>query len=503
MGTNGPECACAVGYVGKPCEWGGAPEDPEFASPEAWPDTFPGVNLRTDESGLGPGLVVFDGSVLCSAGTVNQVITMPPYELADPFVAEVTYRAWQVTGLDIYYGRAVKTLPATPTPDGWETARFCLGEAAYGGPVPFRIGPSERIADCSPNPMGFIEVDRFEVRVADPGECPPPNSVLNGEASLEDVDWFYRTEANLGLGIATASLEPGVGRSGSSGARLYLETPVGNRGVIGTKVSVGLPDDKGFPALRFWWRASQGSTFLAELGRFGSFRSTEDALDSLRGDGEPQTHSYCLPPWMHGSVVRLSFSLRDASTESEQVLDVDDVEVYFDPACATSTDVTDPGFDAIAKRRPGVIIATSSLESPVQVIVDPDSADGSSGLLQISYTSNADLVFVEDRFWVPPSSGEKGPALVFRSNVPPGAGVQVQSLLGLALSESARTSVRAGLEWRDNWACVPPQWSGRWFRYRIQVGSNPPPMEPESFDPPRRVLFDDFQATTLGQCPSN
>lgn len=497
-GEDAPECECVAGYEGAPCAWAGAPEDPEFTDPGAWTDRSPGTAIRPAESGLGPGVGVLESSVLCGGGTINQLITMPDYEVADPFVAELTYRTMDSLGPDVYYERAVKTLPASQV---WVTERFCLGEAAYGGPVLFRIGPQERFDECSPNPVGSIELDRFEILVAGPEECPAPSTAVNGAAELDGAEWFSIVEQALGAGLVTASLEPGAGAGGSSGAHLYVERRDGNRGAMGTKVSIGLRGEDSAPALRFWWRATPGSVFLAELGEIGSIRVGKDVLDTLRGDGTAQRYSYCLPPWMHGNSLDLTFSFAGNLTEGEQVLDVDDVEVYADPACANSIDFTDPGFDAVAHRRPGTVISISSLESPVQVINDPGLSAGSPGLLEISYSSNQDSIRLLEKFWVPPSSGEKGPAIVFRSNIPPDAGIDVAAVLGVKSSEASVTDVREGIEWRDNWLCAPPQWAGRWFRFGIRVARLGGADEPESFDPPRRILFDDFQVTTLGQCP--
>jgi hypothetical protein len=422
---------------------------------------------------------------------------MPPIERADPFVAEVTYRTEAVGSFDVSYGRALRTLNSSRE---WTTKRICLGEAAYGGSVSFRFGTTAQFDECSPNPEGLIEVDRFEILVAEPGECPPPNTVANGAAERSGAEWFSEVDP---AAIVMTSLEPGVGTDGSDAARLRAATSGENiGGAMGTRLSVALPKDGEAPALRFRWKASPDSFFQATLGRFVSLFTIVDQLETLVGDGNWKTYSFCVPPWLHGSTGDLTFQFIGNPTRGESVLDVDDVELFQDPACAESIDITDPSFNAAGHRRPGVLLGPTDLETPVQVVNDPGLTEGSSGYLEIAYTSNRDTLNVSDRFWVPASSGENGPALVFRSKVLPGSGVELRTRLGFAQIGETLKVVLEGGDWRDNWACVPPQWTERWMRFRVLVVGKSPPAELLQYEEPQRVLIDDFQPTTLPQCPA-
>ena len=494
-GPSGPECACVAGYEGSPCEWGGGLEDPEFRSPEAWDANAAFVD--PDDMGLGFGLAVFPPAAVCGGGTVSQLVTMPPIERADPFVAEVTYRTTNAGSFDVSYARSLRTLRASRQ---WTTKRFCLGEAAYGGPVSFRFGTTAQFDECAPNPEGLIEVDRFEILVADPGECPPPNAAANGAAERSGSAWFSEVSPAT---VVRASLEPGAGTDGSDAARLRAVTSgdtIG--GAMGTKVSVALPKDGAAPALRFRWKASPDSSFQAMLGRFVSLFTTVDALDTLVGDGSWKTYSYCVPPWLHGGTGDLTFRFLSNATMGESILDVDDVELFQDPACAESIDITDPSFNAAGHRRPGVFLGPADLETPVQVVSDPGLTEGSPGYLEIAYTSNRDTLTITDRFWAPPSSGENGPALVFRSKVRPGSGVELQTRLGFVQFDETLKVVLEGQDWRDNWVCVPPRWTERWLSFRVLVVGKSPPAELLQYEDPQRVLLDDFEPTTLPQCPA-
>ena len=46
--------------------------------------------------------------------------------------------------------------------------------------------------------------------------------------------------------------------------------------------------------------------------------------------------------------------------------------------------------------------------------------------------------------------------------------------------------------------CLPPEWAERWFRVRFAVRPSDGPLE--VFDPPRSILFDDFEVTTDPKC---
>lgn len=492
------ECQCVAGYEGDPCVWNGAPEDPDFTDPGVWSDVSNGVTILPLASGLGPGLASFDVSAVCNAGTASQVVDMPSYALADPFVAELTYRANDVNGVDVYYGRAVKVLPATG--EEWTTERFCLGEAAYGGPVKFRISASERLPDCFSNPRGSMEVDRFEILLADPDECPTPGSVLNGEAEVDQGGWFFEVQAAPDGGVASGALESGVGNSGSSGARLYKEAGARNLAAMGTRVSVPLASSVPSPGLRFWWKAAAGWSFQAQLGTFFGIGVVTYALDTLAGDGTSRTHTYCLPPWTHGNVVELSFVPIGGFFADESELVVDEVELISDPRCGDSTDLLDPGFDSAPNRWPSVLGADAQ-QSTVEVLDDATRAHPPGrGVLVMSYASNQVFMEATTWVWVPRSEGNRGPQLIFHSNVPADPGILVQSYLGRTLA-GVENGLRSGGGWRRNKRCLPPEWAERWYRLRVRLGSAVRPDPGIAFDPPRELLIDDLEVITDEACP--
>ena len=517
-GTAG--CECVAGYVGEPCSWGGGLEDPGFGDNEAWTKSNGATVLPQAVGAADPGIGSFESFASCSAGAVSQIVDMPAHEDAEPFVAQVTYRYKNVPGVELGYGRAFRTLVQRHI--GWNLSRFCFGEAAYGergegGPVKFQLAAAERLADCFTGPTGSFEVDRFDILVAEENECPAPGEVLNGAANVGDGGWTFDVERS-GAGSTTASLERGVGRNGTDGARIYK--PAGGERLAGmyTQLSVPIPDQENpYPALRYWWRGSQKWWYYVEVGTYPGLRVAPRPFDTLYGDGSAQTATYCLPPWTHGNVVDLAFTLQGGYFEDEAELVVDDVEIISDPRCGTSTDLLDPSFDSAPNRWPGAsVIYEDEPRSSVKVINDPERArpPNGPGVLELRYEANDARIDAATWVWIPPAEANRGPQLVFHSNVPADPGLSVFWVLGIAATPaileceeefcpavSLREELPKGLGWRRNTACLPPLWSERWYRFRVAIRPSEDPLE--VFDPPRAVLLDDFDVRLDEACPSS
>ena len=121
-------------------------------------------------------------------------------------------------------------------------------------------------------------------------------------------------------------------------------------------------------------------------------------FDTLfEGDSE-QTATYCLPPWTHGNVVDLAFTLQGINFEDEAELVVDEVEIISDPRCGTATDLLDPGFDSAPNRWPGADV--DEPRNAVTVVNDPARANppAGAGLLELRYGAND--AWVEALNWV-------------------------------------------------------------------------------------------------------
>ena len=489
--AESPSCICAPGYEGDPCTWSGVLEDSGFAEEAAWTRTR-GATVLPFERGspIDVGIGFLAPSVACNAGELSQSIEMPDYEAAEPFVAEVTYRAREVYGLSLGFNRAWTQLDAT-SDDEWRTERVCLGEAAYGGQVSVQLGAREQFPTCFQEPTGDIEVDHLTIVPAEPGECPAPGTVLNPTGDANEGGWQFDTTLGAEAGFAE-----GEGRGGSSGVRLARDGE--QRAVAWTKLSVPSPESMPSPALRFWWRGTAGQRFRFQIGSYESIGNDDGslALDDATGNGSDTSYLYCLPPWTHGNVVDLIFRplVEGAGEPSELV--IDDVEFISDSRCGTSTDVLDPSFDAGPTRTFGVTYLT-----PFQVATlrtEPSlSRTEDGGVLEISYWNEQAIMDYETWVFVPESNGDAGPAVVYWSRVPQGHVKPIQTVLGRAAVEPRALLVGGG--WRRNIVCLFPEWSGRWFRLKWQLGDIPP-IGTAALDPPVRIYIDDLELTTDTNC---
>jgi hypothetical protein len=495
-------CKCAPGYMsqsGQLCAWGGAPLDPEFENDQIW-STTNGATVLPFAMGLDLGVASLASSVVCSGGRLSQTFDMPDYDTAEPLVAEVVYRARDVEGVDIGFDRAFRTLLRTER-DDWETARFCLGEAAYGGSIEFQVAASERLGPCFSDPVGSIEVDRFHVAVASQGECPVPGTALNGAADVDAGGWIFEAQSSPVGGATDAGFKDAMGNKGTSGAWLFKEAAATSAAAMSTSVSVPLPRTAGSPALRFWWKASGGSVFPSAIGSYGGPSVWSRALETLVGDGSAKTFTYCLPPWTHGNVIDLTFLATAPNAVAVSELVVDDVEVVFDSGCGTDTELLDPGFNSAPNRWPGVFEVEVDPEGEsVAIRDDPTLArpGNGSGVLEIGYSTNKDSLTFETWVMVPTSEGNNGPQLVFYSNVPADPQMPAKWLLGKAAVTTADLSPGGG--WRRNEVCLPPLWTGRWFRFRVRVGPELGPLV--EINPPKHVYLDDFELGTSAACPA-
>lgn len=508
--TTSAQCECVAGYAGDPCEWTGGLQNPGFTSDESWLKTNGAAILPLETGPSNPGIASFSSSVTCNAGAVSQVVEMPSYEDADPFVIEVTFRIDNVLGVDVGYNRAFRRLRTTTL--DWNTDRFCLGEAGYGGPVKFQVAATERLPECFSAPIGTIEVDSFEILVAEPGECPAPGSLLNGEANVGEGGWFFGVEP-IGTGASEASFEPGAGEAGSDAARIYMAARSERVPSMYTTLSIPMATTLSSPALRFWWNAAAESQYYVDLGTYPGTRVVVRPLDVLEGDGRPKTSTYCLPPWTQGNVADLSFIVRSESEEGAELL-VDNLEIISDERCGDSADVLDPGFDSAPNRWPGVLVSVAEPGSGVRVLNDPARAHPpGAGLLELSYASNALRLEAQTWVWVPPSEENRGPQLVFYSDVPTDPGANVFWAFGTAgaiqdlecvgdfcSAVSLSEELPSGLDWRRNAVCLPAEWAERWYRFRVAIRPSEDPFE--AYDPPRTVLLDDFEVTTDPSCPT-
>lgn len=510
-------CRCAPGYEGDPCTFTGLIVDPGFGGLE---DPNTGDPYWRDEGDKGATVLPFAqgdrdlgegaldnsviNSVICNAGSLKQAVEMPGYDIAEPFVVEVNYTAEGVHGLAVGFNRSWKRLAATDS--SWRNETFCLGEGGYGeaptSQVDVRLSASERLADClvGLGGAGRIRVDTFEIRPAGATECPEPGMVVNGTAELGGKEWLFLTDGDVEA--LEAGLDADAGSLGTGGARLFRDAGVVGSATMSTRLSVPLAGSTSFPALVFWWRGTTRQLFEVELGTLINLDDRGRQVDTLVGTIDTQVddnagvnHIYCLPPWTHGSVLDLSFSLPEGVSAEPVELVVDDVAITSDNACGNDEDLLDPGFESAPNRWPGASLG--SADEALFMQRDSALARGGNGLLELTYwTSNAESD-METYVLIPQSDGDRGPAVTFhsRSSTPPST--DVQWVLGR--SEVTLGDVQTEENWHANEACLPPQWAGRWFRFQVRVG--PPPVSGGPIEQ-ERIYLDDFSLGTSADCPA-
>lgn len=493
-GVDPNACACVAGYGGAPCVFVGLIQDPGFEKAIGegpWVDQGKGATVipRGDgEAGSGEGLL--DSSVACNAGGLLQRIVAPPYELAEPFKVEVEYTAEGVHGLAIGFNRSWKRLPATGS--SWRPETFCLGDGGYGadgagGPIEVRISASERLANCyEPEPGGRIRINRLTIEPAAEGQCLSPGEVLNGSADAGGDQWDFKPS-----GGAEAAFAVGEGRDGTDGARIARGALKSGAATMTTQVSVPLPRTLSSPALVFWWRGSKDAAFDVELGTMVNVEDRGRRLDKLMGTESGLNYIYCLPPWTHGTVLDLSFSLPDDNSSAVELV-VDDIAITSDSDCGDYADLLDPSFESAPNRW------FASVSSPVETVLLESNASlarSGKGLLELRHeNANAELS-MEAYVWVPSPSVEDGlgPAVVLYSRSPETTSSQVRCVLGLSEVESS--AVVQEVTWEPNECCLPPQWANRWFRIQVQMRATEDPLRVE------RILLDDMSVGTSASCP--
>jgi hypothetical protein len=490
--AEAPSCICAPGYSGVPCTWTGVLDDPGFENQDVWTRTEGAEVLQNrEDTSFDKGFARIERSAACNAGVVSQTVQMPGYEVAEPLVAEVTYRAEGLFGLALGFKRAWALLPLT-TDFAWtsEPERVCLGEAAYGQDVTVQLSTPDKHPSCFGEQEGEINVDRLEIVTAEPGECPAPGEALNPSGE-EDGGWEFDT-----AGTAEAGIVEGVGRGGTSGIRIAREGIA--RAAASTRLSVPSSESLKSPALRFWWKGTSGSPFSFQIGRFDGVGESAFPLDTVIGNGSDRNSVYCLPPWTHGNVLDLIFKLATASSTELTELVIDDIEIISDDSCGTSTDMLDPGFEAGPNRIMGVTIFPL-FEAAAVLRNEPSLARTGDGVLELSYSNESVVMWFETWVFAPESNGVDGPAVAFWSNVPAVNELSIQSLKGRAAVEPA--DLQQGGGWVRNEVCIFPEWSGRWFRLQLRLGDFTPRLD-RPVEPPIRIYIDDLELTTSSACPA-
>ena len=397
-------CQCAAGFAATDgaCAWVGVVVDPEVSDSSKW--TLMGAATIEAVAGLDPGRA----RLPCDGGSISQTVTMPRYADAGPLVASITFDSG-TTGVEAGYGigdvwherRWPQSVP------NLHTVRSCLGAGEYAPPTStgrgdLRLLTSESIKTvCSP----IVLVDHLEILPANPGECPVPATVLNGD--LEATSGWV-TSGNAGLDVA--AITPSIGEGSTQGLRLYTENACS---VVSARTLVSVPATAS-PALRFYRRSNRNGS--ASVPSFLSATLAGQPMQVL--DGTTATERYCVPPALRGGVFELQLVVNDVSaacgTQVRAEALIDNVAVYDDPACGTNPLIADASFEsgyAAADAMEGRNIGTK-----IDFVTDVDAREGTH-LLRFSRTNSCTQTAVYANVIVPESNGSAGPAVTLQYKV--------------------------------------------------------------------------------------
>lgn len=485
---SGRVCACLPGYEGDPCAWDKVLLDPGFQNtPMAW-TTRRGVIVDAEAPGaVDPGQASFPDDALCNFGSVSQVVSMPPLEGSQPFAAEVSFRTLEDfffpfgPSLSIGIGEAWIT-DRTDQP-GFGIRSYCLGEAAYGGEVEIELSNDPNQSSLSCPTEADLQIDHVEIVVAEPGQCPAPGEVMNGD--FEELGGW---EFTPGGQSATAGIEEGVGVDDSRAAVLAA-TGLCDRARMRGTLSVPAASSMPSPAIELRWKVTNG--------RLVTFAIDDRPWATLEGNGFARTARYCLPPWMRGGVHWIEAELTVLSGACAdpvpRELVLDDLRIVNEPACGANAGVLDPGFESA----PMPLMGSTAVpgDGTVATVADPALARSGNGVLEVSITVRCSSV-VYDFYVIPPApDAVGGPALRFWHRVP-------NNPVSTAVAQSSRSALQLpeNGEWTEALLCLDPNLVGRPTSIRLGLSGGSGLCAP--FGGTEFAYFDDLELTTDASCPS-
>lgn len=484
------DCSCAAGYSGGAgaCSWSGVIADPGFQDAGSWTVANGALIDSSAIDGFGealldPGLARFDATALCGWGVVSQVIEMPPYDRAEPLVIEITHRdsdpllGFIQAAPAIGFGTAWQSFSRSRT---FRTDRRCLGAAAYGGAIELAIGPASR--ECGDSEL---VIDRVEIGVAEPGECPTPGAVTNGDA--EGVDgWSFVTGTNN-----VGHIIEGIGENGSRAAEIRALRTCSSASMAIEISALDAPESR--PALSLWWSQSEPIDQRLVLGN-----QTFASLDPTKPG---QTVTWCLPRYAAGISAPLLARRSGGGGVCDQPVDtrmqLDSVALVDDPNCPSIAEqgeagLPDPGFETAPRPRP----FTSGYPGLTDIVAlaDPQAARTGNGVLRMR--SQAECLTTSFRIPIvaPPAPSGEGPALTFFYRQPDST-----NSAATVRSASSTFTLATAVEWTAAHVCLEPGMGKRPQDVTFVINGGPGTCDKVAdFD--ESAFIDDLAVTTLPDC---
>jgi hypothetical protein len=482
-------CECAAGYAPGPggCAWVGVVADPGFSG-AAWTAKHGAVlDGAAPAAGLkDPGVARMP--ITACAAAVSQRVVMPRHARAEPLVASLTYRSPSTIFAELApvvgLGTAWTELPRAGSTT-WTTVRRCLGGGQYASPASTGRGEEVELTigrtlddQCRTDPL---EIDRFEILPAAPGECPEPGQVVNGLADA-DGGWTF-TMADGGV----AGFAAGAGEGGSRGARLTMPQ-ICSKATAEVPLSAGGIDAAGSPALSYFVAASANTAVFVEPGE-RLFRPPQRL-----GGPVSTTVRACVPAHLRGAFSLLH--VRPSSLTGGTCTDpfggaaaLDTVVLRQEPGCGTDPAIADPGFESGYLPLEHTISATGSVAS----IADPGAHSGARMLEMRETACNPTGSRFTVYVIVPPPVANAGPRLTYWYRSGPG------SNSGLAVFyESLSVGPPRSSTWQQVSLCLDPKRAGR--AQPIQFFLNPGSCAGSY--PAESTFIDDLEVSVDPACPA-
>lgn len=481
-------CDCVAGYArgGAACAWQGVIADPGFSNPAAW---IAASMAAVDAAAAAPDQK--DAGILrlarnsCAAAALQQIV-MPRFERAEPLVAAMTYRIPDFGGIGgsgpaFGIGRTWSEDPPTTYPTQWATERRCLGAGHYapadstgpGEEVPLYIGRLVASA-CR---YDTVELDRFDIVPANPGECPLPGQVVNGLADT-DGGWTFTASSAGSAGFAA-----GVGENGSRGARMSLPQRCSSASAV-VPLSPDLPDTAGGPSLSYYVSSTAQTSVYGYLGA--------QSLPVIPGN-QPTIVRFCVPAHLRGAAQRLQvqsyYTAGGVCTDAVNASAVlDTVKLESTPACGTDLFLADPGFES------GYLAETYMSGTGSVRSIEDAGTHGGTHMLELKMSSCASSAYAYVHAITPAPVGSAGPALAFWSRMTTGINAELQ----VYLSGGPSIAVPRDLQWRRGVMCLDPKLTGRHQQLFFYFSA---PTCTGTF-PAESAFIDDLEVTVDPSCPA-
>jgi len=491
-----------------------APLNSSFGDTSSWVTVGNGVAIDPNVPATqNAGAAIFTASGACQFAGLNQTFVMPPFELADPFKITVSHSSsdpsfFDTNGTTVFVGVNGEFKDSIVLPNDVKTESFCLGPRAYGqgpvgSPVLFQLavnpGPFADSFFCDGSSEATISIDQVKLEIAGPAECPTTGSIVNGDFEAA-TDWTFDIAQN-----AVGAIVGGAGENNSRAARLTTVNKCSEVTMTGT---AAFPTTIQNPAVDVFFSGTPGARV--------AFQIAGKNVATLNGINTPAHKRICIPKWAQGTTTSIGFFLQRASdngcaTALAKTFTIDNLTITDDAACASTVELTDPGFENAFT---GPVTGWGLTNGLVNDLLGGQAAITTGG----AHAGNRALELVGSNECVgvgeagagftvnvPPANGTAGPAIKFFANVNNG---NLKTTTRIAIDPGPR-GTNPGLKldiaevgvYQPQLFCLPPSTIGRRMTFKFSTGDTDGGSCAVNYLD-EIALIDDVEVTTDATCPA-